>query len=103
MKEFSYEAFKKLINHYNKSSIGVWKVFLCVLLIAQLVINLSPPEQFFIAKLIIYCERFFFRLVKSWICVFPFLNLWKKSVLIPSITILLRNTDYINFFYFVLL
>ena len=51
-KDFSYQAFKKLINHYNKSSIGVW-IFLCVLLIAQLVINLSPLGNLFSTQLVI--------------------------------------------------
>ena len=50
--DFGYQAFKKLINHYNKSSKGVWKVF-CVLLIAQLIINLSSPGKFSSAQLII--------------------------------------------------
>ena len=39
---------KKIMNHFNKSSIGVQKFF-SVLLIAQLIINLSPPIKFFSA------------------------------------------------------
>ena len=30
-KDFSYQVFKKLMNHYNKSAIGLWKVFLCLI------------------------------------------------------------------------
>ena len=47
-----YLTFSKLINHYNKSSIRVWKFF-NVLLITQLIINLTPPGKFFSTQLII--------------------------------------------------
>ena len=45
-------TFSKLINHHNKSSMEHGKFFY-VLLIAQLIINLSPTEKFFSAQLII--------------------------------------------------
>ena len=45
------------------------EIFFNVLLIAQLIINLSSPEKCFIAQLIIQCAKFFFRFVKSWISV----------------------------------
>ena len=75
-------------------------LFLCVLLIAQLIINLSSPGKIFNAQLIIQCAKLFFRFVKSWICVFFSLKLVKKdsnkSVLIPPITILLKTPNHTN-------
>ena len=45
-------TFSKLINDHNKSSMEHGKFFY-VLLIAQLIINLSPTEKFFSAQLVI--------------------------------------------------
>ena len=82
------------------------EIFFNVLLIAQLIINLSSPEKCFIDQLIIQCAKFFFRFVKSWISVsFSFFfNISEKSVFVPSITILLNALIIPTFlFYFVVI
>ena len=41
-----YLTFNKLINHYNKYSIGVWKVFLCFINWSVNYKSLTPGKFF---------------------------------------------------------
>ena len=74
-----YLTFSKLINHYNKSSIGYGKFFR-VLLIAQLIINPHSLESFLVLSWVFSALNSFLGLLKVGICVFFFLKFVKKKV-----------------------
>ena len=49
-----------------------------ILLIAQLIINLSPPGKFFSAHNLVF-SKFFFGFGKNWICLFFLFKICAKN------------------------
>ena len=74
-----YLTFSKLINHYNKSSIGVWKIFPCFIN-CSVNYKSSLPESFLVLSWVFSALNSFLGLLKVGICVFFFLKFLKKKV-----------------------
>ena len=87
-------TFSKLINHYNKFSVGVWKIFLCFNNCSINYISLSPGKVFLVLNWLFSELDTFLGLLKvGFVLFFLFLKFVKKSILIPSVTILLRMPE----------
>ena len=86
-----YSTFSKLINHYNKFSIGVLKIFLCFNNCSINYISLSPGKVFLVLNWLFSELDTFLGLLKVGFVLFFFIfKICEKSLLIPSVTILFR-------------